>query len=238
VNQIKILKIICFIGARGGSKGVPKKNIRLINGKPLIAHTIISALDSKLFDHVVVSTEDNTIAKIAKKYGAEVPFMRPKKLATDRAGFADVMIHGINKLKKLGYSFDILVNRDCTVPFIRNKDIKNSINLLKNKKCNAVYGVYRQHFNPYFNIIEKNSRGFVKLSKKLKNRPNSRQEAPVVFQLNGLFVYDVTKFLKYKTPIMPKSLSIEIPIECGLMIDTELEFNVAEMMMKKKLIPS
>ena len=232
------MKTICFIGARGGSKGVPKKNIRLINGKPLIAHTIISALKSKLFDHVVVSTEDYTIAKIAKNYGAEVPFMRPKSLATDTTGFADVMIHGINELKKLGYRFDILVNRDCTVPFIRIKDMKNSINILKNKKCNAVYGVYQQHFNPYFNIIEKNPKGYVHLSKKLKNRPTSRQKAPTVYQLNGLFVYDVKKFLKFKTPLLPKSLSYEIPMECGLMIDTELEFKIAEMMMKKKLVPS
>jgi len=237
-KKIEILKIICFIGARGGSKGVPKKNIRLINGKPLIAHTILSALNSKLFDHVVVSTDDDTIAKIAKKFGAEVPFMRPKNLATDSTGFSDVMIHGINELKNLGYEFDILVNRDCTVPFIRISDMRNSINLLKNKKCDAVFGVYRQHFNPYFNILEKNFNGFLKLSKKLKNRPNSRQEAPTVFQLNGLFVYDVSKFLKYKTPILPKSLPIEIPMECGLMIDTELEFKIAEMMMKKKLIPS
>ena len=101
------MKIICFIGARGGSKGVPQKNIRLINGKPLIAHTIISALDSGLYDHVVVSTEDKKIAQIAKKYGAEIPFLRPKNLSTDTAGFTDVMIHGINELKKLNYTFDI-----------------------------------------------------------------------------------------------------------------------------------
>ena len=228
------MKIICFIGARGGSKGVPQKNIRLINGKPLIAHTIISALDSGLYDHVVVSTEDKKIAQIAKKYGAEIPFLRPKNLSTDTAGFTDVMIHGINELKKLNYTFDILVNRDCTVPFIRNEDVANSIKLLKNKKCNAVFGVYRQHFNPYFNIMEKNHNGFLQLSKKLKNRPTSRQKSPKVYQLNGLFVYNVDKFLKYKTPLPPKSLPYEIPVESGFMIDTEFEFKIAEYMMNNK----
>ena len=232
------MKIICFIGARGGSKGVPGKNIRTLGDKPLIAHTIEKSLDSNLFDHVIVSTEDPEIAKIAKQYGAEVPFMRPKNLAKDTTGFAEVMIHGITKLKKLGYEFDIFVNRDCTVPFIRNSDIKKAINLFKKKNPHAVYGVYQQHFNPYFNIMEKDSSGFLKICKKLKNRPKSRQEAPAVYQLNGLFVFDVNIFLKYKTPILPKSLPVEIPSECGLMIDTEIEFRLAELILKNKLIPS
>ena len=142
------MKTICFIGARGGSKGVPRKNIRMLGNKPLIAHTIESALDAGIFDHVVVSTEDSEIVRVAKKYGAEVPFIRPKKLATDTAGFADVMIHGINELQKLGYKFNVFVNRDCTVPFVRISDMRNAVKLLKNRKCDAVYGVYKQHFNP------------------------------------------------------------------------------------------
>ncbi len=232
------MKAICFIGARGGSKGIPRKNIRKLDNKPLIAYAIESAIKSKIFSNVVVSTEDSEIAKIAQKYGAEVPFKRPKYLATDSAGFADVMLHGIKELKKLDYEFDVLVNRDCTVPFFRISDMKKAVNLLKNKKPNAVYGVYSQHFNPYFNIMEKDSNGFLKMCKKLKKRPKSRQESPIVYQLNGLFAYNVNQFLKYKTPILPNSLPIEIPPECGLMIDTEIEFRQAEMMLKQKLIPS
>ena len=114
------MKSICFIGARGGSKGVPQKNIRLINGKPLIAHTIISALDSGLYDHVVVSTEDKKIAQIAKKYGAEIPFLRPKNLSTDTAGFTDVMIHGINELKKLNYTLFFLKELKMLNIFVTN----------------------------------------------------------------------------------------------------------------------
>jgi len=87
-------------------------------------------------------------------------------------------------------------------------------------------------------MMEKNSDGFLKLCKKLKERPQSRQSAPVVYQLNGLFVYDVEKFLKYKTPLLPMSLPYEIPPECGIMIDTELEFQLAEMMIKKRLVLS
>ena len=204
---------------------------------PLIAHTIKTSLESGFFKHVIVSTENKEIARIATKYGAEVPFIRPKKLATDTAGMVDVMVHGINELKDQGYNFDVLVNRDCTVPFIRNTDVKGAITLLNRKKCNAVYGVYKQHFNPYFNMMEMNSNGFLKLSKKMKERPKSRQESPIVYQLNGLFVYNVKKLLKYKTAILPKSLPYEIPLESGLMIDTELEFEVAEMMFKNNLFP-
>ena len=227
---------ICFIAARGGSKGVPGKNTRLINGKPLIAYSIESALKSKLFKHVIVSTEDKKIAKIAKKFGAEVPFKRPKHLASDKMGMSEVMLHGIKELYSLGYEFDIFVNRDCTVPFIRNKDIKNAIKLLKRKKCQAVIGVYKQHFNPYFNMMELNSKGFLQMSKSNGSRPKSRQESPTVYQVNGLFVYDVKKFLRSKNPLPPLSLPYEYPPECGIMIDTEMEFLTAEMIMKKKLL--
>ena len=229
------MKSICFIGARGGSKGVLKKNTRLLNGKPLISYTIESALNSNIFRNVIVSTENEEIAKIAKKYGAEVPFMRPKKLATDKAGMYEVILHGIHKLKSLGYDFDILINRDCTVPFIRNKDMVETVNLLKRKKVDAVYGVYKQHHNPYFNMMETNSRGFLKYSKKIKTKIKSRQTAPIVYQLNGLFAINVNSLLEYKKWEMPKILPYEISPETGFMIDTEFEFQIAEMIASRKI---
>jgi CMP-N,N'-diacetyllegionaminic acid synthase len=226
------LKPICLIAARGGSKGVKNKNTRMIAGKPLIAHTIEKAINSKIFQHVIVSSEDSKIISIAKKFGAEVPFIRPKKLAIDSANMNDVLIHAIKKLYSLNYKFDIIVNRDCTVPFIQNKDIRNSIKLLKHKKCDVVFGAYKQHHNPYFNMMESNKKGFLEFSKKLKNRVLTRQSAPIVYQLNGLFTIDVKKFLKYQTLIMPKILPYQIQPETGWMIDTEFEFKVAEMIFK------
>ena len=232
------MKSLCFIAARGGSKGVPRKNIRMLGNKPLIAYTIEKSLDSKIFSNVIVSTEDNEIAGIAKKFGAEVPFMRPKNLARDTTSMVEVMMHGINKLHSLGYEFDTFVNLDCTVPFIRNSDIISSIKLLKKKKCHAVYGVYVQHFNPYFNMLEMGSNGYLEFSKKIKNRPFRRQDSPKVYQLNGLFVYDVKSLMKFKTQYPPKGLPLEISSENGLMIDTELEFKTAEMMLKNNLVPN
>ena len=230
------MKPICIIAARGGSKGVPRKNIRLLCNKPLIAYSIENALKSKLFSHVIVSTDDVEIAKISKKYGAEIPFMRPKNLAKDTTAMVEVLIHAVTKLNSLGYNFDIFVNRDCTVPFLRNSDMASSIKLLKKNKCNAVYGVYLQHFNPYFNMVETDSNDYVKFSKKIKIKPTRRQDAPKVYQLNGLFVYDTKQFMKYKNQYPPKGMMFEIPSETGLMIDTELEFRTAEIMIKDKLI--
>lgn len=198
----------------------------------MLAHTIESSLESKIFSHVVVSTEDKEVAKIAERFGADVPFMRPKRLAADCIATADVIYHGIIKLQSLGYDFETVVNRDCTVPFIRSQDIKKTVRLLKKTKCDAVAGVYRQHLNPYYNMIEKTPSGFVKISKALKERPKSRQTAPAVYQLNGLFTYDVKRFLKFKIQLPPKTIPLEILPETGIMIDTELEFKFAEFIMQ------
>ncbi len=227
------MKPICLICARGGSKGVPNKNIRILGKKPLIAHTIEKAISSKLFSHIIVSTEDKKIIQIAKKYGAETPFVRPKRLSGNSTPIGDVFSHAIKKLFSLGYEFDVFVNLDCTVPFIRKNDISNTIKLLNHKKVDAVYGVYRQHLNPYFNMMEINSKGFLTMSKKLSQRPKTRQESPKVFQLNGLFTYDAKKFLKSGNPIMKNALPYEIPLETGFMIDTETEFKIAELMFGK-----
>jgi CMP-N,N'-diacetyllegionaminic acid synthase len=229
------MKPICLIAARGNSKGVPKKNIRLLANKPLIAHTIESCINSNIFSNVIVSTENNEIANIAKKYGAEVPFLRPKRLATDSASMNDVFLHVIPKLMEIGYNFDIMVNRDCTVPFIQNSDITGSIKLLKQKKCDLVCGVYRQHHNPYFNMMELNENKFLKFSKKPKKQFVTRQKSPIVYQLNGLFTFYVSQFMKYRKLYMPKILPYEIPPETGLMIDTEFEFQIANMIATKQI---
>ena len=226
------LKPICFIAARGGSKGVPGKNLKNIGGIPLITHTIQKALKSNIFSHVIVSTEDKKIAKIAKQSGAEVPFLRPKILARDNSTTIDVILHAIKKLEQMNYEFDVIANLDVTVPFLRMKDVKGAVELLNRKKCDAVFAVYKQHLNPYYNIVEKNSNGFLKIVKPLRNKPKSRQSSPIVYQMNGLHVIRKEIILKTKTWYTPKILPYEIPIETGLMIDTPFEFQIAKHMFK------
>tara|TARA_B110000014_G_scaffold253997_1_gene234074 strand:- start:641 stop:1336 length:696 start_codon:yes stop_codon:yes gene_type:complete len=228
------MKPICFIAARGDSRGVQNKNIRIIGGKPLIAHTIEKAIKSKIFSHVIVSTDSKRIACISKKFNAEIPFMRPKNLATHNADGKDVILHGIKKLNSLGYKFDILVSLDCTVPFIKISDIKRSIELMKKKKSSVICSVYEQHLNPYFNIAEINSKGYLQLAKSKKNRPRNRQDAPKVYQMNGLYTINTKDFVKNGGKIFDKMHPLLVDIETGLMIDTKFEFKLAELIFDKK----
>lgn len=230
-----LTKAICLIAARGGSKGVPKKNIRIIGKKPLIAHAIKQALNSGVFTHVIVSTEDREIAKISRKYGAEVPFYRPKKLASSNVDMDHVVLHAIKSLEKLGYEFDIIVNRDCTAPFIPKTALSGSINLLKKRKCDLVIAAYLTHLNPFFNMMELNSNGFLRFSKSTGKKIVSRQTAPKVYQLTGLYTINVSSFKRYKKIHMPKTLPYEIPPDTGLMIDTEYEFQIAREIMNNHI---
>ena len=229
-----MMKPICIIPARAGSKSVPNKNIRLIAGKPLIYYTIKSALESKLFSHVIVSTEDKKTASIAKKYGAEVPFMRPRNLATDKTPQEQVLLHAVKKLNSLGIDFEIFVYRDCTVPFIDSSDMNGAIELLKKSDCYSTCASIKAHPNPYFGMWEPSKEGFLKISKTTDKVISRRQDAPIVYIIDGLFVFWTKKFLKTRKCLTSKMLPYEISREHSHMIDFEFDFKVAELLINSK----
>ena len=229
-----MMKPICIIPARAGSKSVPNKNIRLIAGKPLIYYTIKSALESKLFSHVIVSTEDKKTASIAKKYGAEVPFMRPRNLATDKTPQEQVLLHAVKKLNSLGIDFEIFVYRDCTVPFIDSSDMNGAIELLKKSGCYSTCASIKAHPNPYFGMWEPNKEGFLKISKTTDKVISRRQDAPIVYIIDGLFVFWTKKFLKTRKCLTSKMLPYEISREHSHMIDFPFDFKVAESLINSK----
>ena len=229
-----MMKPICIIPARAGSKSVPNKNIRLIAGKPLIYYTIKSALESKLFSHVIVSTEDKKTASIAKKYGAEVPFMRPRNLATDKTPQEQVLLHAVKKLNSLGINFEIFVYRDCTVPFIDSSDMNGAIELLKKSDCYSTCASIKAHPNPYFGMWEPNKEGFLKISKTTDKVISRRQDAPIVYIIDGLFVVWTKKFLKTRKCLTSKMLPYEISREHSHMIDFPFDFKVAELLINSK----
>lgn len=132
---------VAIITARGGSKRIPRKNIKLFRGKPIIAYSIETALDSGLFDYVLVSTDDEEIAKIATELGAEVPFMRSEKMSDDYTGTADVMIEVITDLKKIGKTFDNVCCIYPTAPFISKQTLSDSFALLIKYKFDSVFPV-------------------------------------------------------------------------------------------------
>lgn len=231
------MKPICIIPARSGSKGIPKKNIRSMKGKPLIAYTIETAVNSKLFSHVIVSTEDPEITNISKQYGAEIPFTRPNYLATDTASNDEVLLHAISELHSIGFKVDVTVMRDCTVPFIDENDMKGALDLLNKSNCDAVFASVRAHPNPYFGMMEFNSEGFLEVSKVAdKNYYSRRQDTPIVYDIVGLFIHDVRKLLQTKNIIVPKILPYEISKEHGHMIDFEIDFKIAEFLLEQKLV--
>lgn len=137
---------IAVIPARGGSKRIPRKNIKVFAGKPMIAHAIIAARDSGLFDHIIVSTDDNEIAQIAHKWGAEIPFMRPVELAGDYTATVPVVAHAIRACVELGWNIDLVCCVYPCAPFIQIDDLRGALALLK--KSVAEYCFPVTEFSP------------------------------------------------------------------------------------------
>jgi pseudaminic acid cytidylyltransferase len=133
------MKNIAIIPARGGSKRIPRKNIKLFHGKPLIAYSIETALQSNLFEKVIVSTDDEEIAKIAKEYGADVPFLRPKELSDDFTGTGAVISHTLTYLKSMGEDYDFVCTIYATAPFLQEKYLVEGFEKLKNSNARSAF---------------------------------------------------------------------------------------------------
>lgn len=230
------MRTVAIICARGGSKGVPGKNIRLLAGKPLLAYTIEHALACKGIKRTIVSTDSDEIAKVAREYGAEVPFMRPKELATDQISKIPVLQHAINFIEKEeGKKLDIIVDLDPTSPFREVSDIERCLETLKKKDTDSVVTIYEAHHNPYFNMLEEKG-DYLVLSKKPKKPILRRQDAPRVYQMNAcVFAVWRNMLMKKGTYFTNKMRGILMPIERSLMIDTEYEFKIADFLMSERI---
>lgn len=230
------MKPICIIAARGGSKGVPRKNIRQLLNKPLIAYTIEKSIDSKLFDHVVVSTEDVEIAKIAKQYGAEVPFMRPKKLSRDNSAEIDAWKHAIYFFKKKKIEFDALVSLPCTSPLRDLSDVVKCIKKFKNNKFDSVISVKKSNRNPYFNMVEKKKHNNYNIVIRSKKYIHNRQMAPSTFDVSTVcFISKIKYILKHKNLFDGKVGIVEIPIIRSIDIDSQIDYKIAKNIYEKKI---
>lgn len=174
-------RTIATVCARGGSKGLPGKNIRMFVGTPLIAHTIAHALGCSQIDAVYVSTDDAGIADIARAAGAHVPYLRPPELATDEAGKLPVIEHLVSHLERQGEPIRRVVDLQPTSPLRESSDI--SAALLSHPEAQLVVSVGEAADNPYFNLVEQGADGLVHLSK--GDGAARRQDVPPVFALNG-----------------------------------------------------
>lgn len=229
------MTIIAVIPARGGSVGIKKKNIRNLNGKPLIAYTIEKALACKLLDRVIVSTDDDEIAKIAKKYGAEVPFLRPKELALNTTPMLPVIKHAVeyieNHEKKL---IDFVVLLDPTAPFRSVDDIENCIKKLMESGADTVLTVCEAEHNPYFVMVELEDDKMVPLLR-IKKTITRRQDAPKVYRINaGVYAIKRDIVMKKSTVFTKNTRVVLMPHERSVHIDHEIDLKFAEFLFKAK----
>ena len=234
------MKILAIIAARGGSKGVPDKNIRDLAGKPLIAYTIDQLIRWGGYDRFVVSTDSERIAKVARYYGADVPFMRPPELARDDTGKSDVLRHAfIGAEKHYGIKFDALLDLDATSPVRTVEDIASIIGLFEQERADCVFSVVRARKNPYFNMVEKQPDGTVGLCKQPGDEILTRQSAPEVYDMNAsMYVYDREFLLdeSNRTPLSGKSLTYEMDEISAVDIDSEMDFKFVEFLIKEEVV--
>ncbi|MEA2015212.1 MAG: acylneuraminate cytidylyltransferase family protein [Actinomycetota bacterium] len=224
--------ILGLIPARCGSKGLPRKNIKPLLGKPLIVWTIEQALASKYLDRVIVSTDDKEIVEVSKKYGAEVPFMRPKELATDEAKGIDVVLHTIDWIEKNDQLYDLVMLLQPTSPLRKSEDIDKAIELLILKKAKAIVSVCEVDHHPLWaNILPEDGcmKGFIKTE--IMNK--SRQELPVFYRLNGAIYFAYCNYLKRQKSFFGRdTFAYIMPQERSIDIDDEIDFKLAEFLMK------
>ncbi|MDK2901694.1 MAG: CMP-N,N-diacetyllegionaminic acid synthase [Thermosediminibacterales bacterium] len=225
-------KFLAIIPARSGSEGIKDKNIKELNGKPMIAYTIEAAIKSYIFDDIVVSTDSEKYAQISRKYGARVPFLRPDNLATDDASSKDVIEHVLKRLLKEGKKFDYFALLQPTSPLRNKNDIIEAVDLLFLKNANAVISVCETDHSPLWtNTLCENLQIDNFIKKEVRN--SRRQDLPKYYRLNGaIYIAQTDYFLKYKDWFKEKSYAYIMPKERSIDVDNILDFRLAEIILQ------
>ena len=229
------MRIIAFIFARGGSKGLPDKNIKMLNGKPLIAWSIEHAKSVKRVDRVIVSTDSEKIARIAREYGAEVPFMRPADLATDNSPEWLSWQHGLKYLENTdGCLPDLMLSIPTTAPLRNVNDIDKVIDEYKKSDTDIVIVVTESHRNPFFNIVKEGVDGYINLLGSGDEVISRRQDCPKTYDITTIAYALRPSFVLNKNSIFEGRVrQVIVPKERSIDIDTLLDFEIAEYMIKK-----
>lgn len=228
---------LCTICARGGSKGVPGKNIRPLMGLPLIAHSIAQARESGLFAAIAVSSDSQEILDAAAAHGADLVIRRPDELATDTAGKLPAILHALDQAEqRLGLPADYLIDLDATSPLRAVSDILACAELLRETGCSAVITGAPSHRSPYFNLVERRADGSVGLSK--PPPPGGvlrRQDSPDCFDMNAS-VYGWRRQALRDDPrvFYPDTRLHVMPRERSFDIDDELDFEIVSLIMRKR----
>jgi N,N'-diacetyl-8-epilegionaminate cytidylyltransferase len=223
-----------FIFARGGSKGVPNKNIKPLAGKPLIGYAIETALACKRFESIIVSTDSPDIAAVAREFGATTPFMRPPELATDTAAEWGVWQHAIRYVESNYGTFDTFVSLPTTSPFRNVSDVLACIEILESDpKADIVITGRGAERSPYFNMVKLDKDAYAHVVIPPENNLARRQDAPVVYDVTTVAYVTRPEFvLKSENIWQGKVRMLEVPIERAMDIDTPHDFFIAECIAK------
>lgn len=224
------MKSIAIITARGGSKRIPRKNAKEFCGKPIIAYSIIAALESGAFDTVMVSTDDAEIASIAKEYGAEVPFMRSEKTSNDFATSADVIAEVLDKYKEMGKEFDTFICLYPTAPFVKSEQLKEAMDKLESNDVDSVMTIVRFSFPPQRAFILKD--GMVEYQYPENASKRSQDLEPLYHDCGQFYACKTEPFYRHHSLVMPRTMPIEIPEEQEQDIDSPSDWIMAELKYK------
>lgn len=229
------MKAVAFIFARGGSKGLPGKNVRPLCGKPMIAWAIEHAKAVKRIERVIVSTDTEEIAAVARQYGADTPFMRPAELARDDSPEWLAWRHALNYLQTEGGLPDAMVSVPVTAPLREPKDIERCLDDFAQGGADVVVTLSEAHRSPYFNMIKRNADGTVGLVIPPASNVSRRQDVPTVFDMATVAYVASPEFVLTRNTLFEGRVrAVEIPPERAIDIDTLLDFRIAEYLMKER----
>ncbi len=231
-------RVLAIVPARGGSKGVPGKNIRELAGKPLIAWSIEQALESERIDRLIVSTENNEIAEVSRRFGADVPFLRPMEFAADESPVADAIQHAIQTLQSTGEIYDIVILLECTSPVRYPGDVDHAIAMLvDNVGAESVVGVVElTHEHPAwtFRLIDGYLSSFIDGGHSVDNC--RRQALETTYLPYSIYLTWCSNFERYKLFYQPRALPYLLKREQMVEIDDEVDFFIAESIMKRYVL--
>lgn len=232
------MKTYGFIFARGGSKGIPHKNIRPLCGKPLIAYAIEAGIASGCVEKIIVSTDDEAIAAVARQHGAEVPFLRPSEFASDNAPEILAWQHAIRFLQDKGERFDVFVSLPATAPLRTPEDVRGCVSLFARGECDLVVTCSEARRSPYFNMLVIDGQGNAQLACTMTAgaAPVRRQDAPPVYDMVTVaYVASPTYILGGENLWRGRVKAAVINNINAIDIDEPMDWDIAELFMSKRL---
>lgn len=229
------MKTIAFIFARGGSKGIPRKNLQDLGGKPLIGHAVECA--RSVVERVIVSTDDEEIAAVARQFGADVPFLRPPELATDRAPEILAWQHALAETESRYGPFEIFLSVPTTAPLRSPGDLDRVLQAFVPGETDFVITVTPARRSPYFNMVTKDDRGFARLAAHDGAAVVNRQEAPAVFDMTTVAYAAAPDFIRSGKKLFEGRIrAVEVPAERALDIDEPLDLEIARFLYSRSPI--